>query len=69
MHWERNHSSNEDSVNKKFDLLHSCLQGVAATEWDLYAAKYEGGKLTEKNFMRCMMDHLEAVAKYPDLGD
>jgi len=40
MQWEKNHTGDEDYVNKKFELFRSCLQGVAANKWDLCKIKF-----------------------------
>jgi len=50
-------------------LFRSCLQGTAATKWDLCATKYEGTKRTEKNFKQCLRDYLKVTAKCTNLGD
>jgi hypothetical protein len=30
VHWEKAHARDENYLNKKFDLFHSCLKGKAA---------------------------------------
>jgi hypothetical protein len=53
----------------KFDLLSSCLQGIAVTKWDMCATKYPSNKRMEKHFNTSMKDYLETTAKCTNLGD
>ena len=57
MHWEKDNSWDKNYINKKFDLFHSCLRGVAATQCDLCAAKDKGDRYTEKGFTNSVKDY------------
>ena len=49
--WEKDHTGDEDYVNKKIDLFCSFLQEEAANKWYMCAATFEWDKHMEKNFM------------------
>jgi len=69
MQWEKDNPGDEVYVKKMFDLFRIFLLRLAANTWDLCAAKFEEDKHTEKNFMRCMKDYLEAVSKCTNLSN
>ena len=69
LQWDKDHKEDLDYVNKKFDLFHSCLQGMAVTKWDLCSTKYKGTKQTKKNFKQCLRDYLKTATKGTNLGD
>jgi hypothetical protein len=67
--WDKDHKEDPNNMKKKCNLFRGCLEGTAATKWDLWATKYKGTKRTEKNFKQCLRDDLEVTTKCTNLGD
>ena len=67
--WDKDFKNDPNYLTKKFDLFRSCRQGVAATKWDLCAAKYDGNRCTNADFKECFHNYLKAIAKCTSLWD
>ncbi len=54
-----------------FSLLGQCFQDVGLTEWTSIIAKQcpDNADCTKANFDKCIRDYLEAIARFPNIGD
>ncbi len=54
-----------------FSLLGQCFQDVGLTEWTSVVAKRcpNDADHTKANFNKCIRDYLEAVTRFPNIGD
>jgi hypothetical protein len=54
-----------------FSLLGQSFQDVGLTEWTSIVAKQcpDNADHTKANFDECIRDHLEAVARFPNIGN
>jgi hypothetical protein len=54
-----------------FDLMGQCFQGIGLTEWTSVNAKQspKDADCTKANFVRCIMDYLEAIVGFPNVGN
>ncbi len=54
-----------------FGLLSQCFQGVGLTEWTSVVAKQcpNDADQTKATFDECIRDYLEAVARFPNIGN
>ncbi len=54
-----------------FNLMGQCFQGVGLTEWTSIIAKQfpNNADRMNSNFIECIRDYLEAVARFPNIGD
>ncbi len=54
-----------------FSLLGQCVQDVGLTEWTSVVVKQcpDNADRTKANFDKCIRDYLEAVARFPNIGD
>jgi hypothetical protein len=54
-----------------FNLMGQCFQGIDLTEWTSIIAKQcpNNADRTKANFEQCIWDYLEAVARFPNIGD
>jgi hypothetical protein len=54
-----------------FNLMGKCFQGVGLTEWMSIIAKRcpNDADRAKANFSKCIRDYLEAIARFPNIGD
>ncbi len=63
--------SQKDNGPLLFSLLGQCFQDVGLTGWTSVIAKQclDDADWTKANFNKCIRDYLEAVARFPSIGD
>jgi hypothetical protein len=54
-----------------FNLMGQCFQGVGLTKWISVIAKQcpNNADRMKANFDKCIRDHLEAIARFPNIGN
>jgi hypothetical protein len=54
-----------------FSLMGQCIQGIGLTKWTSIIAKQcpNNADCTKANFGKCIMDYLEAIAGFPNIGN
>jgi hypothetical protein len=54
-----------------FSLMSQCFQGVGLTEWTSIIVKQcpNNADRTKANFNKCIKDYLEAIARFPNVGN
>jgi hypothetical protein len=54
-----------------FNLMGQCFQGIGLTKWTSVIMKQcpNNADHTNANFDKCIRDYLEAVARFPNIGD
>ncbi len=54
-----------------FNLMGQCFQGVGLTKWTSIIMKRcpNDADCTKSNFDKCIKDYLEAIARFPNIGD